>query len=201
MPGDRKQFWRAQSKWELLKKDGCFGAPVGDGRTAIVTSAFTDEEPHTTTGISELTSFRSEALALADRIHSSGGVPELAIDATHNDITYLIQDPGIVSMYTIGNGSLSTLLLGVKSYYDWGIVSAATTHLKLGTFIQRQCGGLTRNLNVPLGLFAVSDPRKVYAALGDESFYPQNLDDVENDKISAVFAVEFVDYATVKHLG
>ncbi len=200
MAGNHKQFNRAKAKWELLSKEGHFSLPAELGKTAIISSFFTDEPPDTETGITELAAFRGEARELAFRIHKAGGNPELAIDASRNDITSLIQDPGIASMYVIGNGSLSTLLLDVKDYYDWTNVSNATTHLKLGKFVQRQCGGLTRVLNVPLGLFAVSDPRNVHAAL-DAEFYPRSLDDPVNEKVQPLFDIDQIDYSSIKSLG
>jgi hypothetical protein len=103
-------------------------------------------------------------------------------------------------MYVIGNGSLSALILEVNERYEWQEVAAATTHLKTGVFIQRQCGGLTRSLNVPMGLFVVSNPMNVYAAVGVE-FYPLSLDDPENDRIQPVFRNEPVGYRTIKALN
>lgn len=200
MPGDRKLFNRAKKKWELLGKEGHFSVPVELGKTAIISSFFTDEPPDTETGITELAAFRSEARELASRIHLAGGKPEVAIDANRNDITQMIQDPSIANIYIIGNGSLSNLLLDEKDYYDWLNVSQVTTHLKQGKFIQRQCGGLTRLLNVPLGLFAISDPRNVHAAL-DRDFYPLSLDDPVNDKIQPIFESALLDYSTIKGIG
>lgn len=200
MPGNRKTFNKAMEKWELLGKEGCLSVPPELGKTAIVSSFFTDEPPDTTTGITELASFRNEAKELATRIHATGGRPELAIDATRHDITRLVQDPEVASMYVIGNGSLSTLLLDVKDYYDWTNVSDATTHLKLGEFIQRQCGGLTRTVNVPLGLFAVNDHRSVHAAL-DAEFYPLSLDDPVNELVLPVFDTDRVGYDMIRSLG
>lgn len=200
MPGNRKTFNRAMAKWEHLEKEGHLSVPPELGRTAIISSSFTDEPPDTMTGITELASFRNEAKELAARIHAVGGKPELVIDATRHDITQLVQDPGVASMYVIGNGSLSALLLDVKDYYDWTNISDATTHLKQGKFIQRQCGGLTRIVNVPLGLFAVNDHRSVHAAL-DAEFYPLNLDDPVNELVLPVFDVDRVGYDMIKNLG
>jgi hypothetical protein len=202
MPGNRKVFNRALSKWEQLQKDCHVSAPANLGKVAIISSYFTDEPPDTVTGISELSSFRTEALALADRSRSEGIEPTVAIDASRNDITRLIQDPNVVSMYIIGNGSLSAVLLGEKDYYDWIDVSEASTHLKQGLFIQRQCGSLARNesINVPMGLFAVTEICNVHAALGQD-FYPLSLDDPENDKIQPVFSAPSVSYDDIVKFG
>lgn len=200
MPGNEKLFKRAKAKWESLGKNGHLSLPSEIGMTAIISSYFTDEPPDTDTGITELAAFRHEVVELAARVASRGGRPELAIDASRDDITTLIQDPNIANMYVIGNGSLSTLILDVKDYYDWLNVSDATTHLKQGIFVQRQCGGLTRVLNVPMGLFAVSDPRNVHAAL-DQEFYPKSLDDPVNEKVQPVFEDDLIHYETIKKLG
>lgn len=200
MASEHQKFNRAQAKWSGFMEAGDLSVPIEIGRTAIISSYFTDEDPDTVTGMSELAMFRGEALALADRIHQAGGEPELAIDATRYDIDRLIQDPEVASVYVIGNGSLSSLLLGVKDYYDWTSVSEATTHVKQGVFVQRQCGNLSRVRNVPMGLFAVTDPRNVHAALGDD-FYPLSLDDIENEKIKPVFQIGQVDYDSIRRLG
>ncbi|HET8669782.1 MAG TPA: hypothetical protein VFM05_03880 [Candidatus Saccharimonadales bacterium] len=200
MAGDRQLFKRAKTKWESLRDEGNFSLSAELGKTAIISSFFTDEPPDTETGITELEAFRSEAFELAKRIQASGGRTELAIDATRDDITDLIQDPDVATMYMIGNGSLSNLIIAERDYYDWLNVSAATTHLKQGSFIQRQCGGLTRIFNAPLGLFAVSDPRNVHAAF-DAEFYPLSLDDPVNEKIQPVFDTPHISYDMVKALG
>jgi hypothetical protein len=200
MASDRQLFKRAKSKWESLRDEGSFSLPAELGKTAIISSFFTDEPPDTETGITELEAFRSEAFELAKRIQANGGETELAIDATRDDITYLIQDPEVATIYMVGNGSLSNLIIAERDYYDWLNVSAATTHLKQGNFIQRQCGGLTRDFNAPLGLFAVSDPRNIHAAF-DAEFYPLSLDDPVNEKIQPVFNTPHVSYDMIKALG
>lgn len=200
MASDRQLFKRAKVKWESLREEGSLSLPAESGKTAIISSFFTDEPPDTETGITELEAFRSEAFELAKRIQANGGRTELAIDASRNDITDLIQDPEVATMYMIGNGSLSNLIIAERDYYDWCNVSDATTHLKQGRFIQRQCGGLTRVLNTPLGLFAVSDPRNVHAAF-DAEFYPLSLDDPINEQIQPVFDTLHVSYDMIKALG
>lgn len=199
MAGDRKRFKRAVEKREAFVAAGDYSVPPEIGRTAIVTSFFTDEPLDTERGVTELESFRNEAHALADRVVAKGGIPELAIDATRGDIDQLIKDPAVSDMYVIGNGSLSNLILDERDYYDWINASDATDHLKLGSFIQRQCGGLTRATNVPLGLFVVSHPVNLHAAL-DDAFYPSSLDDPVNDKVQPIFTEWPVTYEAVKEI-
>lgn len=200
MPGNRVLFRRARDKRARLLNDGRFSLPSGQGSTAIVCSSFTDEPPDTETGMTELALFEEEAAELARRVRSSGGGVVVALKAERKDISGLLRDTTVSDVFVIGNGSLSTLLLGERDYYDWVNVADAMTHLKLGRFVQRQCGGLTRVLNVPLGLFAVADQRLVHAAL-DPAFYPKSLDDPVNDKVQPVFAHNDVDYDCIKRLG
>jgi len=197
MASDRQQFRLAVEKREAFFAGEYFSVPPEIGYTAIISSFFTDEEPDTERGDTELESFRSEAYALADRVVATGGTPELAVDASREDINTIIKDPNISSMYIIGNGSLSALILAERDYYDWINASDATDHLKLGSFVQRQCGGLRRALNVPLGLFVVSDPINVHAALNEE-FYPVSLDDPVNDMVLPVLQSWPVTYEQVK---
>ena len=185
MASDRQKFRVAVAKHEMLRREKHCSVPPEFGKTAIVSSVFTDEDLDTERGVTELESFRREAYSLADLVIARAGTPELAVDASRDDIDRIIKDPDISDIYVIGNGSLSTLILDVRDYYDWLNVSEATDHLKLGKFIQRQCGGLTRSFNVPMGLFAVCRPSDVHAAL-DDAFYPASLDDPVNEKIQPV---------------
>ena len=185
MASDRQQFRAALRKWEQLGLNGVVSVPVDVGTTAIVTSSFTDAEPGTRAAVAERQAFETEATELARRVTESGGRPVLAIDASRPEINSLIADHTVASVYVVGNGSLSTLVLGVRDYYDWTDAAAASTHRKQGVFVQRQCGGLTRALNVPLGLFVLDVPVKVLAALGEE-FNPRSLDDPVNDRIASV---------------
>lgn len=199
MASDKQLFTRATTHWELLRSDGHFSATPEQGIIAVISSKFTDDEPDSITGITELESFRTEAFEIADRAVKNGLKAEVAIDASRDDITRLIQDPSIASMFMIGNGSLSSLILDVEDRFDWHDAARATNHLKLGGFVQRQCGGLSRRFNVPLGLFVVEDPRNVHAAVGRE-FYPLSLDDPENQKIQPVFTSKKFSYESIKSI-
>jgi|GEM_PF-2421111 len=197
MASDRKQFAGAHRKWSRLLEDGQFSEPPATSSTAIVTSRFTDEPLDTRTGLTELESFHREAHELVARQTTP---TVLAIDASRSEITDLVRDRSVSSMIVIGNGSLSTLMLGQRDYFDWNSVASATDHLKLGQFIQRQCGGLTRDVNVPLGLFAIHDPRNLRAAVGNDAFFPTSLDDPVNCDIAQVFDETCVSYTDVKML-
>jgi hypothetical protein len=200
MPGNRKLFRRAQHRWLQLAGSDQVSLPTYSGVTAIICSSFTDEPLDTLTGKSELELFQEEAREIARRLSRVHRRARVVLDATRADITMVVQDKSVSDIYVIGNGSLSTLLLGERVYYDWNDIAKSTTHLKLGRFVQRQCGGLTRVVNVPLGLFVVSDQRNVHAAL-DPAFYPRSLDDPVNGMVKPVFNSHCVDYATIKLLG
>lgn len=150
--------------------------------------------------MTELALFEEEAEELARRARAAGCAAAVVLKATRHDLDEMLRDASVSELYVIGNGSLSTLLLGERDYYDWVDVAEAATHLKAGRFVQRQCGGLTRVVNVPMGLFAVLDQRLVRAAL-DPAFYPRSLDDPVNAKVLPVFDHDDVDYASVKRLG
>jgi hypothetical protein len=93
----------------------------------------------------------------------------------------VVQDPEIANLYVIGNGSLSMVWLAEDDRYDWVDVSRSSNHLKRGWVHQRQCGGLTRRLNVPLGLFMLEEPARLVAAL-DSAFAPPSLDHPTNER-------------------
>ena len=143
--------------------------------------------------------FRSEALELADMFIDRGRTPEVAINATPDDLTRLIQDPIIASIYTIGHGSLSTFSLQKHGDYDWRITSEVSTHLKRGFFVQRHCGWLSRRLNVPLGFFVLSDNRNLIAPF-NEDFSPKSTTDRENKKLKPIFRGTRISYEAMLRL-
>ncbi|HMT19151.1 MAG TPA: hypothetical protein PKD15_03900 [Candidatus Saccharibacteria bacterium] len=200
MASDRKQFAAAMRQWDQMHEDGSYGAPVEYGTTAIIASAFTDDEPTTPAGTNELIAFRAEALDLEQRVRLAGGSTLVAIDATRGDIESIIKDPSVANIYLIGNGTMSAVILGEDdNRFDWNDTVNAADHLKSGFFEQRICGGLLRSLNVPVGLFAMQSHRSVIAATGME-FYPMSLEDPENVKLKPVFETDRVSYEDVKAL-
>jgi hypothetical protein len=182
---DRQQFESALRHWRELCASGRRSASWAEGLTAIVVSGFTDNTPCSTAADGELRSFRAEGEELADRTDLAGGHPLLLIDATRHDLDRVIQDPEIANLYVIGNGSLSMVWLAEDDRYDWLDVSRSSNHLKRGWVHQRQCGGLTRRLNVPLGLFMLEEPARLVAAL-DSAFAPPSLDHPTNECMTAV---------------
>lgn len=185
MASDRQQFESALRYWRRLRASGRRSASWAEGLTAIIVSGFTDNPPGSTAAYGELRSFRAEGEELADRTDLAGGHPLLLIDATRHDLDRVVQDPEIANLYVIGNGSLSMVWLAEDDRYDWLDVSRSSDHLKRGWVHQRQCGGLTRRLNVPLGAFMLEEPAQLVAAL-DSTFAPPSVDHPANECMTAV---------------
>lgn len=189
MASDRRQFERAYAHWQTLKSQECLSVPDDDGIVAILASDFPfylkhsgeedavqDEQDHW--------DFRNEADDYADRLGDIGVLSEVIYNADADDLTDAIQDEEVSSIVVIGHGSISDILLRGKKYglYDWRDVACATTHLKTGAFVQRQCGIFRRNINVPLGLFAVRDFSQVQAATGqlfDPVISPESNENIQ----------------------
>ena len=199
MADNRQQFREAVEGWQQLYRDQAFSLSPDIGSTAIICSGLPYQTPGTDNAEAELGLLRREAFMLADHVRSNNGVAEVAINATVSDMTRLLQDPKVATMYTIANGNLAAINLETPGDYDWRQVAIDATHLKLGVFIQRHCGILSRTFNAPLGLFAVTDPRNVWAPVG-EFFNPADLTEPENAKIRRVFSRKKVHYRDVKNL-
>jgi hypothetical protein len=184
MASDRKQFERAYSRWQELREANELSLPDSEGLTAIVSSNYPfyfkrDGGMGIQTDEVDIEEFEQEAEDIASHLGSLGLASELFIGATAQDMQDILLDREISSVVTIGHGSISDIFLrGAKGgRYDWRDVSADASHLKQGTFTQRQCGIFRRNLNVPLGYFAVSDHKQVRAAVGtffDPETYTDN---------------------------
>jgi len=192
---DRQQFEWALARWRRLREAGRRSASWADGISAIVVSGFTDAPPGSPAADRELCAFRAEGDELADRAELAGGRPLLLAGATRADLDRAIQDPEVATLYIVGNGSLSMFWLAEDDRYDWLDVARQANHLKRGWVHQRQCGGLTRRLNVPLGLFALEQPARVIAAL-DDAFEPPTLDHPANECLTSVMTGWPVAYET-----
>ncbi|WP_354699936.1 hypothetical protein DSM112329_00194 [Paraconexibacter sp. AEG42_29] len=195
MASDRQQFDLALRRWHRLHSAGRWSASWFDGITAVVTSSFTDNPPDSPAAHRELASFRGEGEEIANRTDLAGGRPLLLLDPTRADIDRVIQDDEVANVYFVGNGSLSMLWMAETDRYDWQDVSSNTTHLKQGWCYQRQCGGLTRRLNVPLGLFMLARPTRLVAAL-DDAFDPPSLDHPANECMTVVMEGQHMVYDT-----
>lgn len=195
MASDRRQFAAALNRWERLHSNAVRSASWIEGITAIVVSGFTDAEPGTTAARRELCRFEHQAVELANRTDMAGGSATIHRAVGHETIDEVVQDDAVASVIFIGNGSLSKLLLGERYYYTWSDVSGAADHLKRGWCMQRQSGGLTGRLNVPLGLFMLEAPEHLIAAPGT-GFSPMSLDDLSNECLTSVMTGYQLEYAT-----
>lgn len=203
MAGDKKQFKYAFAQWQTLKLEGALSYPPELGKTAIICSYHSEEvDDHAVRrGARDVKIFRKEALKLADWVIEDGHEVEVVLDAQKSDIESILKDPTISDIYTIGHGCLSSIYLSGNEpdTYDWVDVYRDSDHLKEGVFVQRHCGQTSRDLSVPLGLFAVSNAENVFAPL-NEYFNPRGFYHPDNDKLVSIFPDGEVNYQGIKDL-
>lgn len=186
MAGDKKQYQRALARWYGHKTSDRLSAPDTEGYIAIGASNYpvhymkrghegidADDE--------DICIFEQEARDIADGLGAIGLKTEVILGLCTDNMTDILNDTEISSVIVIGHGSISDIRISgaANGIYDWKAASEDATHLKQGTFIQRQCGIFRRRLNVPLGYFTVDDPRFVRAAVG-EVFQPESYLDKSN---------------------
>lgn len=166
MAGDKQSYRRAMQKWEGLQASRALSVAADVGKTAIIV---TSGEGVNDAGIEAEVAekiFADEAERLAEAIRLRGGRPEI-LRSTYANMINVICSTEVASIYTIGHGTLSSIDTDDELPFDWRIASKVSDHLKRGVFVQRQCGVVGRNLNVPLGLFVASSFSSVYAAVGE----------------------------------
>lgn len=189
MASDKQQFERATQKWERLQADKAFSVPRHMGRTAIVYSTFfglNDEEKENDRFL-----FSKEADDLRKRLSRHKRRSFIVEEVTGDDMRYILTDPMVSSVVSIGHGALSYMYLdnGVmirdgkqiqNDRFDWRDVAESADHLKTGIFTQRHCGNFSRRLSVPLGCFAMTAHHNVYAPVG-QYFSVEDLQDPLNE--------------------
>lgn len=205
MASDRKQFERAQARWQELHDAEAYSVPENVGRTAIIVSLLIGSSSDLESDTKE---FTREANSLVAAERSIGYDAEIIMDAVGSDITAVLRDPHYTNVVTIGHGALSYLYIHnglrngkLNSYYDWRDVSRNADHLKTGRFIQRHCGNAVRRLSVPLGSFAMQQQDSVMAAVNryyQPSQLPKSL--YEDSGIQTVPSGSPMDYGVVKSL-
>jgi hypothetical protein len=212
MASDKQQFERARASWESLYSDAYFSAPADIGKVAIICSYYaiwsdeSDGEHVTKLDQKEIRQFRKEAFAIARQTEEMGKEPIVLLNAKVHEISDIMRDPAISDIVTVGHGTLACLLLldptdlENPDAYDWTDVVEHADHLKTGYFVQRHCGITHRELNVPLGMFAMMDARNIIAATG-QNFEPRGLNHIENLKLSPVFDSARPSYRQVKAIG
>lgn len=196
MASDKKQFHHAVERWRNLGEQEQFSLPLSVGRWAIMAAYDTvDDSPK------EIRRFRNEALVIAKMLQSRGLGAFAILQADYDDFSEILADTTICSVITVGHGTLSSFFVqrgdNVDGMIDWQDVANMTTHLKSGIFVQRHCGVMSRDLNVPLGTFAMSDHRNVIAPVG-QYFFPYGLLHPENNKLHRVTDRQLLKYEFVK---
>jgi hypothetical protein len=177
MASDRKQFRDAADKWEELYNERRFSLAPDIGITAIMyavaTAGDTDDARE-----NERINFEDEAHDIADVLMSQKRRTEVMRGITQSAFyNEVLARHEVASVILIGHGNFSNVISDHSSVIDWRDVSYISTHLKRGIFEQRFCGHYMRDLSVPLGLFAVSDPRRIYAAKGTQFAPERNPND------------------------
>lgn len=191
MATDSERFERALQKWDQLQEAGSYSAPSVIGKLAIMLPY--DHKRESGFVVDDFETFHSEALAIADHAKAAGKVAELAINAGKSDFRDVMRDPTISDVLIIGNGCLSSVALhGPDKRVDWLHLSRMSDHLKTGTFVQRFCGFTPRQLNAPLGMFAVNDHRSIMAPV-NKFIRPRSLTHHHNKYIQQVFAQARID--------
>lgn len=197
MADDRKEFKDAYRKRSQLRADKKFSSSPELGKTAIVVSSFINVHSSITDALSQNDAYEDEAKNLAIQLELRGERPVI-IPAIFGLVATVLRDPEVASIYTIGNGALSNIALDNGRLFDWSLVSEYATHLKRGLFVQRQCGGLPRDLNVPLGFFALEDHRHLHAAPGAE--FSNRLTEDDEARIVQIFDKPDASWMDVKAL-
>lgn len=228
MAKDKRKFAIAYQKWNELYEKRRFSVAPHFGKIAIICSFLTDYDGVLggQKDIAEIEAFAAEAYALKAQAEENQRRAEVFEDATADTVKTVLRDEEISDIITIGHGALaylympserrrsSPLRFSERSYtepnpveqpgnrFDWFDVSQAATHLKTGSFTQRHCGHAVRELSVPLGLFAITDPSKVIVPL-NTVFIPKSLEDTENDKLQPIIDEPMsgqLQYSEVKEL-
>ena len=199
--GDRSNFIRASRKRRGLLYDGQFSAVANKGETVVICS-FGPGRPDGleayVTSETEQAIFTREANAIVEEKRAKNLQARAVINASIQDMEDAIQDREVSSIYTIGHGSLASLSFPYWQQYDWQDAACHMTHLKLGQFVQRQCGVTNRDINVPLGSLVTAHPKEVLAVVGEE-YDPEYYGDPNYPEPAPVFSCEpEIDYVWIK---
>lgn len=165
MASDRQQFNTALRKWDGLRRDREYSDPPEYGKTAVLYSGESlYREPANQR--EEIEAYEAEAYRidyeLRKRRVAAFVIPRIELD----DFYDVLRDKTVSDIIMIGNGAIDAFMIKEGYWLSWQDVSAQSTHLKQGKFVQRFCGNLYDNLNVPFGTFAMHEHRNVQAAVG-----------------------------------
>lgn len=187
---NRGEFRRAEDKRVRLRQTGRFSVPDGPGARVAVLMPFVEglvQDPR-----DDYDSFERDADALVDHIEAQGRHAEVRMRATVADFADVMADPTVPTVILRGFGNLSAISTpmvsddcGSYTHLEWHHLSQMADHLKLGQFVMRCCGGMTRIFNPPLGYGVVSSHRNVLAPLG-LAISVVGLEDPVNDLIRPI---------------
>ncbi len=206
---DQRQFETAINNWRELQDNGFYSVPRNVGTAAIMCS-YADVhhsiieidgeqqkiEKSYISHLKDIRVFRNEAFALAKSVENHGQSSEVILNANSADMKVVLTDHKISDVVLIGHGALSHIFMDIpdtSDIYVWDDVARDADHLKQGYFIQRFCGLAGRRMSVPLGAFAVSDHRNVYAPI-NRYFAPRGLEHHHNDRLIPVSADQEITY-------
>lgn len=198
MASDRQQFHTALRKWDQLQADAQFSVPDDRGELAILLP-YNHAKHAATEKVETFDYFARQTLRLADHIvKKHGRTPKVALDATEVDFKEMSTDPHISSVIVIGKGTLSSIEAPTPSgLITWKQLSEGADHLKTGSFHHIACGGVRKNLNVPLGTFLMADHRLVHAAV--HTYLPARVRPVKAlNKLSPISTQQRMDLTYVK---
>ncbi len=213
MAGETKTFIRSMERWTALKQDGNLSVPESEGVTAVIANPHwgeidTDSTISPSDAHEASLRIQHEGHHLAWMLSNRGVFVELLEEATCTDMDSVLGNENIASVITIGHGNISSLnarcdceITHHADLYDWEDVASSATHLKQGGWEQRQCGGLSRKFPVPMGAFAVTDARKVRAAIGYFFDPPHPEDEQWNALLQPVSEYAALDFSHIKALG
>lgn len=189
MASDKQQYRELLRKRESLRHERAFSVPDDRGILAIICSFQPgDSDPDGAVSASDqkIAEFMEETRALASRAMRKRRRVECIYDASIADMRGVVRNPKVSSIITIGNGTLNALCVrGSDGLYGWRDALSDVEHLKLGGFVQRQCGVFVCDLNIPLGFSVMADLTSVQAAVGID-FDPKSLEDPVNDQIKPI---------------
>lgn len=189
MSSDRKQFRRAVKKLETLRNERAFSLAPETGAVAILYSLCSIEADGPAAD-RELAVFKKEAEEIDKNTRDLGRYTDVIEGINEDSLGYVVTNPDFSDIIMIGHGNFSNVFTDNDDRIDWLDISKMTTHLKLGTFVQRFCGNYMRDLSVPLGLFAVADPANILAPSGvsyDPVAHPEHEDDLRPIDIDKIY--------------
>jgi hypothetical protein len=131
-----------------------------EGGVAIVTPLVTRHNKEKKTR-KELACYHRDASNIADQLTEEGISVVDARGASDDDMTSLLGDDHIRGMFLIGNGSYNGIDTSGGTY-GWADAAETTGGLK-EFVVQRTCGVVRNEVNLPFGTFVVSDQRHVVA--------------------------------------